>query len=212
MTLTCSQCSEPAAIAPFPMSHATIGSGAATPGLMFSTLVSEPYCAKHSPFQWVTDTSQVQWFPEANASPLTIPTGVLMSTKAAHPTFDSSRLRADGEAAQREIERLRAALADAERGEQMEREHADYLLNENAGLRSEVRELRKIVRVVAEADNSDSSVCYQLCQYSVIWVGLHGEDMEVEHTAPCVVEQARAQLAADGEPREQATQGEVSEP
>src|SRR5258706_32376 len=78
-----------------------------------------------------------------------------------------------------EVGRLRAGLdLDAE----LERENAA---------------LREIVRVVAEADNSDSSVCYQLCRMR--WYGgeTDAEEMEMRHDAPCVVTKARALLSKE---------------
>ena len=60
-------------------------------------------------------------------------------------------------------------------------------------------ELRDVVRVVAEADNSDNSVCYQLCSYDMHWTDdEHGEHQVTTHNAPCVVEQARAALGMTG--------------
>lgn len=47
------------------------------------------------------------------------------------------------------------------------------------------REYREIVAAVVRADNSDHSVCYQLCDYSLTL------DDTIAHRAPCVVEKAR---------------------
>ena len=73
------------------------------------------------------------------------------------------------------------------------KEERDRLQAENAAL-------REIVRVVAEADNSDSSICYQLC--NVRWYGgaTDAEEMEMRHDAPCVVEKARALLGTSDAP------------
>lgn len=70
--------------------------------------------------------------------------------------------------------------------------HLSYreALAEVERLRAREAALLTVVRAVADADNSDNSVCYQVCDYA-----MHGEWM-IEHEAPCVVKQARALLAA----------------
>lgn len=165
--LTCSVCGAPAVIAPASFISPTAGSGAYIPGVMFASYVDASYCAEHSP---------VHFWPLAGVRDAN---GAVWNpvANAAEPWaapvvpagyFDTSKLLTELKTLREENERLRTANAA----------------------------LCDIVRVVAEADNSDHSVCYQLCHYTHIWVGLHGEDMEVEHTAPCVIEQARALLAS----------------
>lgn len=66
------------------------------------------------------------------------------------------------------------------------------LRNDVLALLAEREQLRKIVESVAEADNSDNSVCYQLCAYGMRWTDDY--DQVTTHSAPCVVEQARALL------------------
>ena len=48
-----------------------------------------------------------------------------------------------------------------------------------------------IVQIVAEADNSDDSLCIHLC--NVHWYGgdTDAEEMTMRHDEPCVVERAR---------------------
>ncbi|HET9109936.1 MAG TPA: hypothetical protein VFN78_03830 [Ktedonobacterales bacterium] len=68
-------------------------------------------------------------------------------------------------------------------------EEVEKLLVENERLRAREAALVAVARAVGEADNSDNSVCYQVCDYS-----MHGAWM-IEHEAPCVVKQARVLLA-----------------
>lgn len=78
---------------------------------------------------------------------------------------------------------------------------------ENERLSLGANALRDIVRIVAEADNSDHSVCYQLCSYDIAWTDDADDEHQVmTHNGPCVVEQARAALASADE-----TQDEVSQ-
>lgn len=72
-----------------------------------------------------------------------------------------------------------------------------YLAGAVERLLTERAALMEVVRAVAEVDNSDSSVCYQLCQYDSGAI-LLGAVFGLEHSAPCVVEQARA-LLGEGE-------------
>ena len=64
-----------------------------------------------------------------------------------------------------------------------------------AALEAQLAAMREIVQAVAEADNSDSGVCYQLC--NVRWYGgeTWADEMEMRHDAPCIVTKARALLA-----------------
>ena len=72
------------------------------------------------------------------------------------------------------------------------------LMDERDALRARLAEAEALLRVVAEADNSDMSICYQLCNVS--WYGGEtvAEEMEMRHDAPCVVERAEAWLAQYG--------------
>ena len=57
--------------------------------------------------------------------------------------------------------------------------------------------MREIVRVVAEADNSDGSVCCQLCDVRFVWDEHDDNKSEMIHRTPCVVKKARALLGLD---------------
>lgn len=76
------------------------------------------------------------------------------------------------------------------------REDVPALVAEVERLRAENEQMREIVRVVAEGDNSDQSICYQLCSYTLDWTGSGDDELQVmTHNAPCVVKLARKRLA-----------------
>lgn len=100
----------------------------------------------------------------------------------------------DWDALLTEVERQRATIAALEREVEGQQETIEYLLVRQG-------EFRDIVRKVAQADNSDSGVCYQLCR--VRWY--EAEEEPLVHDAPCVVETARALV---GEPAEGEADGE----
>lgn len=115
-------------------------------------------------------------------------------------TAEEAQMREAAERAVRERETAMASMSEARLAEirnwfdgeshSITDDMAHDLLAEVERLRAREAALLAVVRAVAEADNSDNSVCYQVCDYS-----MHGDWM-IEHEAPCVVKQAHTLLAS----------------
>ena len=110
-----------------------------------------------------------------------------------------------------EVERHRAVIAE----QQAQLDACEYqrdVLRVEAGqayaaqhrLQARLDATLPIVEAVADADNSDNGVCFQLCAYRLV-----SSADELVHVAPCIAQQARAYLAAHPEqPTAETAEGE----